>query len=119
MSSPEPNPLNAADAQSGRSAAEPSQNGHDRLLSVVERPRYRWYHKLAAVMTAIFCFEVGVFLLVFPWASEWDANYMAFLPLWARTAWMSPYFRGAISGLGILNIYISFLEVFRLRRFSA
>jgi hypothetical protein len=82
-------------------------------------PRYRWYHKMAGVMTAIFCFELGVFLLVYPWASEWDLNYLAFLPIWARSVWSSPYFRGAVSGLGILNIYISFVEVFRLRRFSA
>jgi hypothetical protein len=29
------------------------------------------------------------------------------------------YVRGAISGLGVLNLYISLGEVFRLRRFSA
>ena len=81
--------------------------------------RYRWYHKMGGVLAAIFCFEVGVFLLVYPWVSEWDVNYFGFLPLWARQTWLSPYFRGAISGLGILNIYISFTEVFRLRRFSA
>jgi hypothetical protein len=90
-------------------------------VSSAERhsPKYRWYHKVAGVMAAIFCFEVGVFLLVYPWASEWDINYFAFLPMWARGVWSSPYFRGAVSGLGILNIYISFVEVFRLRRFSA
>jgi hypothetical protein len=82
-------------------------------------PKYRWYHKLAGIMAAIFCFELGVFLLVYPWASEWNVNYFAFLPIWARGIWASPYFRGAVSGLGILNIYISFLEVFRLRRFSS
>jgi hypothetical protein len=118
MPSPEPDPLSAAAVPAGRVPDDPSPNGHDHKLTVVERPPYRWYHKMAGVMAAIFCFELGVFLLVFPWASEWDVNYFAFLPLWARTLWMSPYFRGAISGLGILNIYISFLEVFRLRRFS-
>ena len=81
--------------------------------------RYRWYHKLAGLFAVIFCFELGVFLLVCPWASEWDLNYFSSLPLWASTVWASPYFRGAISGLGVLNIYVSFIEVFRLRRFSA
>jgi hypothetical protein len=81
-------------------------------------PSYRWYHKLASVMAAIFCFELGVFLLVFPWVTDWNVNYFSLLPLWARDIWVSPYFRGAISGLGLLNIYISFVEVFRLRRFS-
>jgi hypothetical protein len=73
---------------------------------------------MAGVLAAIFCFELGVFLLVFPWVDEWNASYHAFLPMWARSVWASPYFRGAISGLGILNIYISLHEVLRLRRFS-
>jgi hypothetical protein len=104
-------PLPEPDSFSATSTADPGEDAGLR--------RYRWYHKFAGVMAAIFCFEVGVFLLVYPWASEWDVNYSAFLPFWARNVWASPYFRGAVSGLGILNIYISFVEVFRLRRFSA
>jgi hypothetical protein len=97
----------------GHSIAEPAE------LKAVEAPQYKWYHKLAGLFAVIFCFELGVFLLVFPWASDWDLNYFSSLPLWASTIWASPYFRGAISGLGVLNIYVSFIEVFRLRRFSA
>ena len=29
-------------------------------------PKYKWYHKLAGLFAVIFCFELGVFLLVFP-----------------------------------------------------
>ena len=83
-----------------------------------ERPSYRWYHKLTGLLAVIFAFELGIFLLVFPWASDWNFNYFASLPLWTRGLWQSPYFRGAVSGLGLLNIYISFVEVFRLKRFS-
>ncbi len=91
----------------------------DGLQHTNERLAYRWYHKLASLLVVIFCFELGVFLLVFPWASDWDLNYFSSLPIWASAIWASPYFRGAISGLGALNIYVSFLEVFRLRRFPA
>ena len=28
------------------------------------------------------------------------------------------YLRGAISGLGVVNLYISLIEAFRLRRFA-
>jgi len=80
---------------------------------------YKWYHKLLGLFAVIFCFELGVFLLIFPWYSEWDLNYFSTLPLWASSVWTSPYFRGAVSGLGVLNIYVSLIEVFRLRRFSA
>ena len=82
------------------------------------RPAYRWYHKLGAVAASVFAFELGVVLLILPWVTEWDLN-VAFLPLWFRELWANSYFRGAVSGLGLLNIYISVVEVFRLRRFSA
>jgi hypothetical protein len=71
------------------------------------------------VAAAVFCFELGVFLLLFPWTHYWDVSYGLFLPAWVRPLWANPYFRGAVSGVGLLNIYISFAEVFRLRRFSA
>ena len=96
---------------------QPELDFREHPTSPVASP-YRWYHKLAALLAVIFCFELGVFLLVFPWASEWSDNYFSSAPYWARNIWFSPYFRGAISGLGVVNIYISFLEVFRLRRFS-
>jgi hypothetical protein len=84
----------------------------------VERPRYRWYHKLSAVLLVTFCLEIGLFLLIFPWSEYWDNNYFATLvPEWRRL-WTNTYFRGAISGLGVVNLYISFLEIFRLRRFA-
>lgn len=87
-------------------------------LEAPARPAYRWYHKLGAVAASVLAFELGVFLLIFPWVTEWDLN-AAFLPAWIRAIWTDPFFRGAVSGLGLLNIYISILEVFRLRRFSS
>ena len=78
----------------------------------------RWYHKVSAVLFITFCLEIGVFLLVFPWTEYWDANYFsALLPAW-QPYWDNMYVRGAISGLGVVNLYISFIEIFRLRRFS-
>ena len=81
-------------------------------------PQWRWYHKMAAILSAIFCFEVGVFLVVFPWMDYWPSNYFAGLSPWWFRIWSSNYFRGGLSGLGLLNIYIAFVQVFRLRRFS-
>jgi hypothetical protein len=94
---------------------------HGRLAEpepLEERPRYHWYHKVWAVIGIVFCFELGVFFVVFPWLPYWEANFLGgFSDRWANI-WRDPYFRGAISGLGLLNIYISLLEMFRLRRFS-
>jgi len=49
-------------------------------------------------------------------ASGIESNSIAALAPWVRPVWESPYFRGALSGLGLVNIYISLGEVFRLRR---
>ncbi len=81
-------------------------------------PHYRWYHKVGAVMFAIFCFELGVFLLVFPWLDLWQQNYFATYNHTIQQIWTNPYFRGTISGLGMVNIFVSFIEIVRLRRFS-
>jgi hypothetical protein len=49
----------------------------------------------------------------------WPNNYFAtVVPEWRRF-WVSPYVRGAVSGLGLVNVVIALSEVFRLRRFSA
>ena len=81
-------------------------------------PVYRWYHKTSAVVFIAFCLEIGFFLLIFPWTEYWEANYFAaFVPEWHRY-WDNAYVRGAISGLGVVNLYISFVEILRLRRFA-
>ena len=47
-----------------------------------------------------------------------DKNlFSALAPEW-RQYWDNAYLRGAVSGLGVLNVYISLAEIFRLRRFS-
>ncbi len=79
-------------------------------------PRFRWYHKLVAVLFATLCLELGFFLLVFPWTS-YATDFAAFRPEW-RPYWYNPYIRGAISGLGVVNLYIAFVEILRLRRFA-
>jgi len=86
------------------------------IEELLERGKVSWFHKLASLLFIIVCFEVGVFLLVFPWMDYWGNNSIAALSPWVRSVWESAYFRGALSGLGLVNIYISLAEVFRLRR---
>jgi hypothetical protein len=84
----------------------------------VPQPEYRWYHKMSALLFIVFCLELGVFLAVVPWTEVWDRNFfIGVVPEW-RAWWTNPYVRGAVSGVGVLNLYISLLEIFRLRRFA-
>jgi hypothetical protein len=77
---------------------------------------YSWVHRLGLFLFIVVCFEVGAFLTAFPWTPQWDSNALANLFPWLRDFWTSSYFRGAVSGIGLLNIYISFGEISRLRR---
>lgn len=79
-------------------------------------PRYRWYHKVSAVLFITLCLDLGLFLLIFPWTDYWE-NFAAFVRAW-RPYLDNMYVRGAISGVGVVNLYISLGEVFGLRRFS-
>jgi len=81
-------------------------------------PVYRWYHKLSALLLILFCLEIGTFLLMFPWTEWWDRNFFSSLvPEW-HWFWDNSYVRGAVSGLGVVNLYVALLEIFRLRRFA-
>jgi hypothetical protein len=56
-------------------------------------------------------FEVGLLLVVLPWTVLWDRNYVFdALPL-LRNLTQSPYIRGAVSGLGVLNFGLGIVEV--------
>ena len=85
---------------------------------VVPYPAYRWYHKAGALLMTVFCMGIGIFLIVYPWTESWDHNYFAaVVPEW-HGYWENLYVRGAVTGLGVVNFYISLAEALRLRRFS-
>lgn len=75
-----------------------------------------WYNKILRFCFIVFCFEIGVFLLVFPWLQVWERNMLPTYAFWLEDLWGNPYFRGALSGVGLVNIYISFVEIVRLLR---
>jgi len=77
-----------------------------------------WYAKFKILLFIVFAFEIGFFLLVFPWMRGWDRTTIPLMLPWLAHIWDNPFFRGAISGLGAVNIYIALLEVGRLRRAS-
>lgn len=100
---------------------EPERQAEPEVLSgpiPVERPEYHWHQKMAAVLFITFCLEVGIFLVVFPWTPWWDSNYFSGLVPRLQQYWDNMYLRGAVSGLGVVNVYISLIEALRLRRFA-
>lgn len=71
----------------------------------------RWHRRVLGFCVVIFALEIGVFLAIFPWLSNWDQSWIPVHSPRLATLWMSTYFRGALSGLGLLNIYIAGAEL--------
>ena len=78
-----------------------------------------WFARLSSVLFIIFCFELGLFLLIYPWTESWSDNYFSWVvsgsvqTSW-HEFWNNSYVRGGVSGLGVVNVWIAILEVFRL-----
>ena len=67
--------------------------------------------RLRRLMTAAFFFEAGLVLLVLPWSVFWDRNLVLQWsgPLYDFTR--DAYVRGAVSGLGLVNVWTGIVEV--------
>jgi hypothetical protein len=73
-------------------------------------------NRLLTIVYIVFCFEIGVFLFVFPWVSLWTKNYfIGHYPLFACIA-RNYFLRGAVSGLGLADVWLAFYELWRFRR---
>jgi hypothetical protein len=57
--------------------------------------------------------EVGVVLIVAPWSTFWDRNYFTAL-IHAQPVLLSPYVRGAISGVGVVTFVIGLMDLINL-----
>lgn len=62
-------------------------------------------------MIVVFFLEVGLLLVVVPWTAYWERNYFASI-LPAVRPWLANHFvRGAVSGLGVLNLLAGLSEL--------
>jgi hypothetical protein len=65
-------------------------------------------NRVLRALLVVLCFEMGALLLYLPWSVYWDQNYFlshfpSLIPLL-----LHPSFRGAVSGLGVLDILLAF-----------
>lgn len=76
--------------------------------------------RLTVIFFIILCLLLGVYLILSPWDTlfgNWSENYLLVLvsegsglPGIQRTV-ASNWFRGAVTGLGVLNLIIAFWEI--------
>jgi hypothetical protein len=80
--------------------------------------------RLTVIFYIVLCLEAGVFLTVLPWVSGgsyWGDNYFLVLAaqkvgaVGLQRAVASGWVRGAVTGLGLLNLSMAFWEIFHFR----
>jgi hypothetical protein len=73
----------------------------------------KWHQRVLGIFLIVVAFEVGLVLLIAPWLVRWETSWMPTSSRRLAEIWISPYFRGALSGLGLLNLYVSLAEAAR------
>jgi hypothetical protein len=77
-----------------------------------------WPRRLLHITLALFTLEIGLFLTVFPWTEYWHFNYFQMLFPALQDVWDQLAFRGAFTGLGIVNICLACMQVAQAFRLS-
>ena len=95
----------------------PLDSGQESVPVGIENSPRRWHSRLLNICFAIFAFEIGVFLVIFPWMDDaWRINYFHLAIPALNRVWEDAYFRGALTGLGLVNVYVGLWEFFRAIR---
>ncbi len=78
-------------------------------------------NRLLIGLYILFCFEVGICLAVVPWKSAlWSHNYFVGHYPWVSALSRNYFIRGAISGIGVADIWLACYEIwYRVRRHRA
>ena len=75
---------------------------------------WRAFHSLgwlSRLLFVLFYLEVGFALLVVPWSMFWDQNYFAQTLPTVGSIITNDFVRGAVSGLGLVNIAVGISEL--------
>jgi hypothetical protein len=73
--------------------------------------------RIARIIILLLWLVFGLALMLVPWSDYWEINYFLYQYPALGVFVNNPFLRGAISGLGFMNVLLS-LEAFR-RRTSA
>lgn len=64
-------------------------------------------NRVFRALLVVVCFEMGAILLYLPWSSFWEKNFFLMQFPLLRHVLLHPSFRGAVSGIGALDIFLS------------
>ena len=74
-----------------------------------------WSSRIFLVIRVVFWLELGLLLLVLPWTQAWSQNVLLMRWPALRTIAQFNFVRGAMSGLGLLDIWIGIWDAVQYR----
>lgn len=76
-----------------------------------------WLQRLSLGVLVVFCLYLGVLITLLPWVFHevWDRNPMLLQHPALRAFLMQGWVRGAVSGLGLLDLWIGLSELIHYR----
>jgi hypothetical protein len=69
---------------------------------------------LTRILLVVYFVEVGVLLVFAPWSAFWERNYFASLVPGLSALLANHFVRGAVTGLGVINVAAGVAELFSL-----
>lgn len=74
-----------------------------------------WLQRLFTGVYVLFCITLGMALVILPWTEGWFAD--GFLARWPAVQHLMHmgFMRGAVSGLGLIDIWLGVLEAVHYR----
>jgi hypothetical protein len=64
-------------------------------------------NKVYRALLVVLAFEMGAMLLYLPWSGYWEQNYFLSHNPSLMHIVLHPFFRGAVSGIGVLDILLA------------
>lgn len=72
--------------------------------------------RLLAAAFILFCLEIGLFLVFVPWSALWEHNALLNYSVYLRGLLLNNFVRGAVSGLGVVDLVLGASELGRFWR---
>jgi hypothetical protein len=73
--------------------------------------RIEGHARVSRLLIIALFFEVGVVLMVVPWSNYWEHNYFVQAAPFVEAIATNAFVRGAITGLGLVNVLAGFAEI--------
>lgn len=95
----------------------PQQTGQVLVMPPRQKMRRRglWIRRVWLVVLVLFCLEIGIILTWCPWTKIWTENSLLMSFPTVRSFLLQNFMRGAISGVGLVTLWIGVAEAVRYR----